>query len=234
MEQHTPALVMFVQAVMAFKRLARTLKKWKTLERTTKVVHSRGPNSLLLQVRKTNLNVKQASSGFHVIQVTANDIAETRKEIKTHRVLAEREKRRKENEDALDKQKKEQEDMVNGNNFAKYMVRSKIKEFGQHLTQMQHEFDRELFKTMDEVDPDGHWAQNAETLGMLNKVAQDKKKKVVSVEDKKNEKIEYLAGTTIYFGSTVAVQGRHGGYLSYHTDVVKASAPRCCRTRSTW
>ena len=35
---------------------------------------------------------------------------------------------------------------------------------------------------------------------------------------------EYLEGTHIYFGATIALQARHGGFLSYNSSEVKASA----------
>jgi len=36
--------------------------------------------------------------------------------------------------------------------------------------------------------------------------------------------VEYEAGTSIYFGSTIALQARHGGFLSYNSAAIKASA----------
>jgi hypothetical protein len=39
------------------------------------------------------------------------------------------------------------------------------------------------------------------------------------------ENLEYVPGTVIYYGAKVALQARHGGYLSYHNAVeIKASA----------
>jgi hypothetical protein len=39
-----------------------------------------------------------------------------------------------------------------------------------------------------------------------------------------DEPLEYEQGTSIYFGSTIALQARHGGFLSYNSSAIKASA----------
>eukprot|EP01034_Spumella_vulgaris_P032544 gene32544-40156_t len=48
------------------------------------------------------------------------------------------------------------------------------------------------------------------------------------VEDDQSEDadkdVEYLAGTSIYFGATISIQARHGGFLSYNSNSLKASA----------
>eukprot|EP00600_Ochromonadales_sp_CCMP1393_P014448 CAMPEP_0174996962 /NCGR_PEP_ID=MMETSP0005-20121125/690_1 /TAXON_ID=420556 /ORGANISM="Ochromonas sp., Strain CCMP1393" /LENGTH=1016 /DNA_ID=CAMNT_0016251437 /DNA_START=254 /DNA_END=3301 /DNA_ORIENTATION=+ len=39
-----------------------------------------------------------------------------------------------------------------------------------------------------------------------------------------HEELEYESGTSIYFGATIAIQARHGGFLSYNSSEIKASA----------
>jgi hypothetical protein len=41
---------------------------------------------------------------------------------------------------------------------------------------------------------------------------------------KKEDYGEYIEGTSIYYGSTVAIQAKHGGYLSFNNNEIKASA----------
>jgi hypothetical protein len=231
-----PKLVTFVQSVMAFKRLARKLSRWRQLEETRITTMSRGPSVLLTQVRHVNEAVKKARVGVHVIQVHSGDIAATRKEMKRHRVLVKRERDRAKNE----AQHAEELYGKEWNKTVKELVsfrRKRGDEFAEHLDDIHQKLDKDLFDKLDaanQQDNDQEVTQNfADVLNLFQKntnmeeLDKGTKRTIKLRNTDKQDKIDYLPGTAIYFGSTVALQGKHGGYMSYaNPDHIKASAHR--------
>ena len=227
-----PRLVTFVQSVMAFKRLARKMKRWRHLDDSRRSTNSRGPSALFMEVRKTAREVKRAAGGYHVINVSSNDIAMTRMEMKKHRMLAKRERKRAEDEALHEKERLGFTDTKAAdaqNTYHHYRSRRK-EQLASHLDHMQNDFDKEMFAKLDanleSADGDQQGASNdvAHLLQRNQQLSKDDKK-TGSRSKSSSDKIDYLPGTTIYFGSTVALQGRHGGFMSYaNAGHVKASA----------
>ena len=71
-------------------------------------------------------------------------------------------------------------------------------------------------------------------IAAKNDLYLDKGKRNLKEENvSSRQDFEYLPGTNVYFGSTIALKARHGGYLSFHDPKhVKASAHILCPTTS--
>ena len=214
-----PKFVMFIQALMAFKRLARTMKRWHIFEERQSKRVMRGHSSLFTEVQKTDQVVLEASGGKQVITVQPHDVQVARLEMKQNKVLLNRERQR-----GLDEKLLLQQDI----DFTKnYKVSTDYLHFGERLQSLQANFDKQLYQRLDalrdNIDADGQ--MTTEVVNMYNRTSSNKDP--LNGKKKRGDKADYLPGTSIYFGSTVAIQARHGGYMSYaNSEHVKASAHR--------
>lgn len=213
-----PKFVNFIQALMAFKRLARTMKRWYTFEERQSMRLLRSHSSLFTEVQKTDKIVLEASSGKQIITVQPHDIHAARLAMKQNKVLLVRERQR-----GIDEKILLQQDNENPNNL--YKVRTDHLHFAENLQALQANFDKQLFQRLDALrestDADGQIT--SEVVNMYNRNSNNRD--TLNAKKKRGDKTDYLPGTSIYFGSTVAIQARHGGYMSYaNSEHVKASA----------
>lgn len=193
-----PFLITFVQALMAFKRVAkvmkivfarRAMKKEKTLS-----------NSMKQIIRRSTQDVISASHGAPVITMSAE-------EMKHHRYLVKLRKKVSASEAAPNSVPK----------VSSPITKSKV-----HLP--MHMGDK--LKKILVVTAEPSFKETADTGAGVGTGLHNLMQKNAAIQDAENKYVrEYVPGTVIYYGSTIAIQARHGGYLSFNDPKnIKASA----------
>ena len=91
-----PLLVTFVQSILAFKRLAKTMRKWKNLNASVKKrVHTKSTSSLQIQCKTSDVMVRQSAAGVSVINMPPDIILKVKAEEQKLKIMRLREENKK-------------------------------------------------------------------------------------------------------------------------------------------
>lgn len=227
-----PFLITFFQAVMAFKNLCKMMRL--RVGKKRQFIAHRHVTPFQVELRKSHQLIKTVKKGVSVIRtdafsnsfklVDANKSSEDfyRKQSlqlsKTERlfrdvnrhiesyVVRERAKANKPAETLEERLNKVSEINVKRRNSLT-KKQSNAKTGDSHVVSTQN-----LFQFLLNTNPTGNEPPSG--------VGGDEADKL----QPSLEQGEYLEGTAIYYGSAIAIQARHGGFLSYNENEVKASA----------
>lgn len=213
-----PFLVTFFQAVLAFRRLFKKMKM--------RLGHSghqtaNKKSALHTELRKSQRTVQMVTKGRSVVDL--DDFLPPDDGSRVERV------------------EKEPISMVQlpGAKLEE-LFRSVTRQINQFHLQLSHNRVAELEGKLDQMAAIDDGAHKKRSKQNTNKSHGDKKSSgknsyfqsfgstIVADDHDENKQVaevgEYLEGTSIYFGATIALQARHGGFLSYNASEVKASA----------
>ena len=210
-----PFFITFVQAIIAFKRVARAMKivfsrrqmkKEKTQKNTMKEIIQRSTQAVLNSLH-----------GQPVIKLTKEEMA-------NYRYLAKLKKKviaRTETAGAsmMSPDGRGSSPTLDGNTrkLPLNMAEKLRKRLYTGAT-------ASMIETLKEKDRD-HVVQEPLTQSVATGIHQLMNKNANFTQNENKQAREYVPGTAIYYGSTIAVQARHGGYLSYNdAKNIKASA----------
>lgn len=217
-QRNQPFLILFFSAVMAFKRIARTMKI--VFERRLLKKEKGVANTMKSLIIKSHDTVRRAYFGANVITVTGSELrhqrylSSIRNAVKRRQYLKQKmlDKMAKEHPHLLEKEHAPIEAKVDFTtmkrgfpNFAERLRKSLI------ISKIEPDH----VDTGEDITPVDANAINFDCL-------MDKNNKM---EGTATEVREYVAGSCIYYGSTITIQARHGGYMSYNdAKNLKASA----------
>jgi hypothetical protein len=238
-----PLLVTFVQSILAFKRLAKTMRKWKNLNASVKKrVHTKSTSSLQIQCKTSDVMVRQSAAGVSVINMPPDIILKVKAEEQKLKIMRLREENKKRMQAFMTLRQDNGDNRAmartttldNADIFQKKKTKKRINllsSFTERLDSLQTNLDRKLAHEM---------ARNRKSFNRARAASNPKhdqskttsedlllKNLAISGADATPhvERFDYMPGTTIYFGSSVAIQARHGGFLSFdRVDHIKSSA----------
>lgn len=223
-----PFFITFVQAIIAFKRVAKTMKlvfarRNMKKEKTVK-------NSMKQISRISTQNVINALHGQPVISLTTEEMAE-------HRYLKSMRKTRNDKENCgtipslggAAAVTSPMPDVKTGGahpaGAASYGTKGGLPlNMAERLRKRLNTAPTEAM--MKSLEKSHALPINEKTGSMIAAGISQLQVKNSTIQDSEaKQHREYVSGTVIYYGSSIAVQARHGGYLSFHDPKnIKASA----------
>lgn len=219
-----PFLILFFSAVMSFKRIAKAMKI--VFERRSMKKEKTVVNTMKSITIKSHDTVKRAYFGSQVITVTGAELrhqrylasirnAHKRKERLKQRIA---EKAAKKDPSLLEKVDTPAEAKLD---FA--TMKRSFPNFAERLRKTLVISKIEPDRVAEEVTPVDGNALSFDCLVDKNNKMEEK--------GTATEVREYVAGSCIYYGSTITIQARHGGYMSYNDPKnLKASAHKVMQT----
>lgn len=192
-----PFLLMFFQAIISFKRKARMLKEAMARRQLKK--EKTEQNSMKKMLEKSNSAVKLAMNGATVITLN-------HQEVSNHRRLLQKQME----EELLELQRQKEADARAAASSPKQK-----RHFGNVADKL-----RRCLKPSDlSANVEQSAAHGTDELGGIIT------RNATTAQTESKQVRDYMAGTAIYYGATIALQARHGGFLSYHdSHNIRASA----------
>lgn len=211
--RNQPFFVTLIQAIMAFKKMLKIGKSRRALIRLKK--KRIGKKSFLQsEIERTRQNIQLARQGTSPIKTSKHVVGMQTNEMESNVNSRRRPRRRK------------------GELFTIFDVVSKhVEEFHKSVVNTQLSLPEKLKRSLKvptfekkvetNVSKVAVWEPNSVDLGTNSRISPY----LAQMSDDDVDVYEYLSGTSIYYGSTVALQARHGGFLSFHDAAdIKASA----------
>ena len=202
-----PFIITLFKAILHFKRMAKKIRRWAALKTKVKKTHLHGKigeqYAFTTILNQSQQSVDFSKAGARVINLKVDKLEKYISESKAKKLELKNEKliaiKKIKNRRRFDKTR------FQDNQFDKKVLSSKAG--ATSYVKSTHNIARSLAIKLDKMH------------GTTTQVIKE-------AENIQSEALRYIKGTNIYFGSTIAIQARHGGYLSYlHKDIIRASAP---------
>ena len=155
------------------------MKKWRHYEGRHAMRVARGKSAIFHEVFKTNMNIKRAAGGHHVIEVHPNDIKETRIEMKRNQIWALKERQRAANEQHLrELEQKERIGLLQ--NLTLGMRKG---HFAETMNEIHESLDKALYERLEAISKENEDSSGnaAEVINMFNKHALNKDGKAKNI-----------------------------------------------------
>ena len=228
-DRHEPFIVLLFHAIMAFRRLIKRFMRRKYVIQISKEVR-RGDNPLQIAIKSSNIDLVQSRGRATVIKfdimheaITSNAAEIARKERWERNINNYIQKKQR----TKKKGKKSAKSNTSTINLLKHMQHAHelgkgvkdftetLKTMGVNALQAKEEISKKEIFTLENTllsNPKFAVPPHAEKVPKF----------MIADVDSINT---YLPGAPIYYGATIGIQARHGGYLSYfNSNDIKASA----------